>query len=78
MEFIFTSAPDIAWTKVSFEKSDEGDMFTRMEFPLQQLAMDDAWLVAHRSKNADQNNYHEQIYKYHLPQKRFLYFSVRY
>ena len=29
MEFIFTSAPDIAWTKVSFEKSDEEDMLNK-------------------------------------------------
>ena len=63
MEFIITSAPDIAWTKVSFEKSDEEDMFTRMEFPLPQLVMDDAWLVGHISKNEDQSIYYQQIYK---------------
>ena len=55
MEFIFTSAPDIAWTKVSFEKRDEEDMFTRIEFPLSQLIEDDALLVGHISKNEDQS-----------------------
>ena len=42
-------------------------MFARMEFPSPQLFVDDAWLVGHISKNEDQNNYYQQVYKYYLP-----------